>query len=134
MPKRSQTLAGLLSAQGVGTRNECARLIRSGQIALGRPWGDPQPGPVGSEPAAPMRWEAAGDPEALMETAGLWFRAGNLELPFRQALYLAFHKPADCECSHAPSHHRSVFSFFPEPFLRRGIEAVGRLDADTTGL
>jgi 16S rRNA pseudouridine516 synthase len=81
-----------------------------------------------------MRWEIASEPEAALEPAGLWFRVGNLELPFRENLHLAFHKPADCECSHAPGHHRSVFSFFPEPFLRRGLEAVGRLDADTTGL
>jgi 16S rRNA pseudouridine516 synthase len=81
-----------------------------------------------------MRWEIATDPEAVIEPDGLWFRVGDLELPYRGTLYLAFHKPADCECSHSPGHHRSVFSFFPEPFLRRGLEAVGRLDADTTGL
>jgi 16S rRNA pseudouridine516 synthase len=27
-----------------------------------------------------------------------------------------------------------VFGFFPEPFLRRGLQPAGRLDADTTGL
>lgn len=134
MAKRSAGLAGLLAAQGFGTRKECARLIRSGQVALGRPLGDPVPGPEGPEPAGPMRWEAAADPEAAFEPSGLWFRVGNLELPYKETLYLAFHKPADCECSHAPGHHRSVFAFFPEPFLRRGLEAVGRLDADTTGL
>ncbi|MBW8887923.1 MAG: pseudouridine synthase [Fibrobacteres bacterium] len=134
MAKKNPGLAGLLTAQGFGTRKDCARLIRSGQVALGRPMGDPPPGPMGSEPAGPMRWEGISDPEAVIDAAGLWFRVGNLELPFRESLYLAFHKPADCECSHAPGHHRSVFSFFPEPILRRGLEAVGRLDADTTGL
>jgi 16S rRNA pseudouridine516 synthase len=109
-------------------------MIRSGQVALGRPLGDTPPGPLGPEPKGPMRWETAPEPEAAIEPGGLWFRVGNLELPFRETLYLAFHKPPDCECSHSPGHHRSVFSFFPEPFLRRGLEAVGRLDADTTGL
>jgi 16S rRNA pseudouridine516 synthase len=134
MPKRSQGLAGLLSAQGFGTRKDCARLVRSGQVALGRPLGDVTPGPSGPEPSGPMRWDGVTDPEATIDTAGLWLRVGDLELPYRDSLYLAFHKPADCECSHAPGHHRSIFSFFPEPFLRRGLEAVGRLDADTTGL
>ncbi len=81
-----------------------------------------------------MRWETAPEPEEEVETAGLWFRVGDLELPFRDTLYIAFHKPSGCECSHSPGHHRSVFSYFPEPFLRRSLEAVGRLDADTTGL
>lgn len=134
MPKKNQGLAGLLTAQGFGTRKECARLIRAGQVALGRPMGDVPAGPLRSEPGGPMHWEGAQDPEAAVDAAGLWFRVGDLELPYRESLYLAFHKPADCECSHAPGHHRSVFSFFPEPFLRRGLEAVGRLDADTTGL
>src|SRR5690606_26468195 len=30
--------------------------------------------------------------------------------------------------------HEPVFAFFPEPFIRRGLQPVGRLDADTTGL
>jgi 16S rRNA pseudouridine516 synthase len=129
-------LAGLLVAQGFGTRKDCLRLIRSGQVAVGRPLGDAPTGlpALGPEPAGPMRWEGAADPDAVIEPGGLWFRVGNLELPYRESLYVAFHKPPDCECSHAPGHHRSVFSFFPEPFLRRGLEAVGRLDADTTGL
>jgi 16S rRNA pseudouridine516 synthase len=134
MAKRRAGLAGLLSAQGFGTRKDCVRLIRSGRVALGRGLGDAPPGPLGPEPKGPMRWETAPEPEAVIEPEGVWFRVGELELPFRETLYLAFHKPSDCECSHAPGHHRSVFSFFPEPFLRRGLEAVGRLDADTTGL
>jgi len=134
MPKRGQGLAGLLTAQGFGTRKDCVRLIRSGQVALGRPLGDVPPGPLGPEPAGPMRWDGVTDPEAAIDAAGLWLRVGNLELPYRDSLYVAFHKPADCECSHSTGHHRSIFSFFPEPFLRRGLEAVGRLDADTTGL
>lgn len=134
MVKRQPGLAALLSAQGFGTRKDCARLIRSGQVALGRALGDASARPLGPEPEGPMRWETAPDPEAVIQPEGVWFRVGDLELPYRGTLHVAFHKPADCECSHSPGHHRSVFSFFPEAFLRRGLEAVGRLDADTTGL
>ena len=81
-----------------------------------------------------MSWTVAEDPEAQVTPQGLHLGVGALEVPWRDKLYLAFHKPAGTECSHTPSHHRSVFSFFPEPFLRRGLETVGRLDADTTGL
>lgn len=133
MVRRSATLAAHLLAQGFGTRKECRLLIRAGQVALGYPLGDPAE-PREPEPTGPMRWNPALDPEAEIETLGLWFRVGNLEIPFRESLFLAFHKPMDCECSHSPSHHSSVFSFFPQPFGKRGLEAVGRLDADTTGL
>lgn len=147
MPRRRETLAGILSAQGFGARKECARLIRAGAVSVGRPARSALPGldpgaspipaapPAGyPEPQAALGWETAADPDCEFDPDGVWFRIGGVALPFREALYLAFHKPADCECSHAPAHHRSIYSFFPEPFLRRGLEAVGRLDADTTGL
>jgi 16S rRNA pseudouridine516 synthase len=122
MPKRKGTLSALLAEQGFGTRKECHRLIRNGGLELGR------------EGSAGPLWEIAQDPEAQIDPIGLLFRIGGLEVPYRERLYLAFHKPAGTECSHSPSHHQSVFSYFPEPFQRRGLEAVGRLDADTTGL
>ena len=49
-------------------------------------------------------------------------------------MHIVLHKPTDTECSHVPTHHPSVFALLPKPFLNRGMEAVGRLDADTTGL
>lgn len=133
MAKRGGGLAALLLAQGFGTRKDCQRLVRSGQVALGYPMGDPRE-PRDPEPAGSMRWIPATDPDAQVDTLDLWFRVGSEEIPYCESLYLAFHKPPDCECSHSPTHHRSVFSYFPPPFQRRGLEAVGRLDADTTGL
>src|SRR5690606_1300525 len=38
------------------------------------------------------------------------------------------------ECSHQATHHFSVFDLFDEMLLNRGIQCVGRLDQDTTGL
>ncbi|HKP97822.1 MAG TPA: 16S rRNA pseudouridine(516) synthase [Fibrobacteria bacterium] len=122
MAKRKGTLAALLSDQGFGTHKDCRRLVRKGAVELGR------------EEGGALRWIAAEDPEAEVAPQGLHLKVGAFALPWRKRLYLAFHKPADTECSHTPTHHRSVFSFFPEPFLRRGLETVGRLDADTTGL
>lgn len=133
MPKRAATLAAILFAQGFGTRKDCRTLIRAGQVAVGHPLGDAIE-PREPEPDGPMRWDPAGDPDSVADTIGLWLRVGKEEIPYRESLFLAFHKPGDCECSHSPTHHRSVFSYFPEPFQRRKLEAVGRLDADTTGL
>ncbi|MDB5106149.1 MAG: pseudouridine synthase family protein [Fibrobacteres bacterium] len=122
MGKRKGSLAGLLASQGFGNHKDCERMIRGGSVELGTV------GPDG------MSWRMASDPHEAASCEGLHVRAAGFEFPCHEHLYLAFHKPANTECSHTPSHHQSVFSFFPAPFLRRGLEAVGRLDADTTGL
>lgn len=49
-------------------------------------------------------------------------------------IYIALRKPQGFECSHHPQHHQSVFSLLPETMIHRGVQAVGRLDQDTTGL
>jgi 16S rRNA pseudouridine516 synthase len=74
------------------------------------------------------------DPDAVLATAGLWLRYNGLALPVLPALHIALHKPGGVECSRESTAHDSVFGFFPEPFLRRGLQPAGRLDADTTGL
>jgi len=43
-------------------------------------------------------------------------------------------KPAGYECSQKPRHHASVYSLLPAPLRQRGVQAVGRLDEDTTGV
>jgi 16S rRNA pseudouridine516 synthase len=51
------------------------------------------------------------------------------------------HKPAGTECSRKPSAHPSIYTLLPGPLRQRpqkgatqGVQAVGRLDQDTTGL
>lgn len=65
---------------------------------------------------------------------GLRLKVDEETLITREYVYLALHKPADYETSHRPQHHRSVFDLLPPRLLERGVQAVGRLDADTTGL
>jgi 16S rRNA pseudouridine516 synthase len=43
-------------------------------------------------------------------------------------------KPAGHECSQKPRHHPSVYSLLPAPLRQRGVQAIGRLDEDTTGV
>ncbi len=47
---------------------------------------------------------------------------------------LMLHKPAGYECSRKPMHHPSVLELLPRPLRLRGVQPVGRLDEDTTGL
>jgi 16S rRNA pseudouridine516 synthase len=50
------------------------------------------------------------------------------------------HKPAGFECSQKPSTYPSIYTLLPGPLRERGggaaagVQAVGRLDQDTTGL
>jgi 16S rRNA pseudouridine516 synthase len=122
MAKLEANLAAALQGQGFGTRKECAGLIRAGLVEVGR------------EEGGALAWRKPESPAEEIPLEGTRFRVNGLELPWMEKAYVALHKPAGTECSHAPSHHRSVFSLLPQPLVRRGLQAVGRLDADTTGL
>ena len=103
-----------LQSQGVGSRKVCFHRLRRGEIRV--------------------NGEVCEDPEAEFETDGLVFTLDGVDWPYREHACLVMHKPAGYECSHKPSHHPSVFSLLPSLLLERGVQCVGRLDQDTTGL
>lgn len=107
-------LERLLRAQGFGSRPECRALVYAGRVALG--------GAVCDDPFAEV------DPE------GCEFSVDGAPWRFRKFAYLALNKPADYECSQKPNFHPSVYTLLPRPLITRGVQAVGRLDEDTTGL
>jgi 16S rRNA pseudouridine516 synthase len=108
-------LQQLLFSQGFGTRHECAGLVAQGRVELG-----------GAVPRDPWAEVAAGP--------ALRFRVDGVEWPYRETALLVLHKPAGVECSRRPRDHVGVLSLLPPPLRRRGVQPVGRLDADTTGL
>ncbi len=108
------SLDKLLQSQGFGTRRECQSIIAGGAVS------------VGGEPVA--YHDAAFDPE------GLEFAVSGEPWSYRARLYIALDKPAGYECSRKPSHHPGVMTLLPPQFLARDVQAVGRLDHDTTGL
>jgi 16S rRNA pseudouridine516 synthase len=115
---RIKSTEDIVFSQGFGTRRECRDLLRYQQVFIAWP----------GSPERPLRWDEQVNP------FGATLRIGTLSLPWLAELRIALHKPAGYECSHKPSHHPSIFKLFPPPFLRRGLQAAGRLDADTTGL
>ena len=54
--------------------------------------------------------------------------------PIASARSIVLNKPAGYECSQKPRHHASVYSLLPAPLRQRGVQAIGRLDEDTTGV
>lgn len=69
------------------------------------------------------------DPEEKFE-----LRVGDVTIVPSKHVYLMLNKPKNYETSHKPQFYPSVFSLIPEHLIRRNVQAVGRLDADTTGL
>ncbi len=108
------SLSQVLFSQGFGTRRACDALIRAGRVH------------VDSVPVL--------DPDATIATTGLVFSVDGVPWPYHARAVIALNKPAGHECSQKPSHHPSVLSLLPPPLRVRGVQPIGRLDADTTGL
>ena len=107
-------LEQILFTQGFGTRHECR-----GLISLGR---------------AAFRSEVLRDPDAEINEEGLLFSVDGEIWPYYEKALIVMNKPAGYECSQKPTHHPSVMTLLPAPLRQRGLQPVGRLDADTTGL
>jgi 16S rRNA pseudouridine516 synthase len=107
-------LAQVLFSQGFGTRRECVARILDTQVSIGGVVHD--------------------DPQEDLPTDGLRFSVQGQEWPFHARALILLHKPAGYECSTRPRHHPSVLSLLPLPLRVRGVQPVGRLDEDTTGL
>lgn len=113
-------LERLLHAQGFGSRKECRALIRAGRVSVaGQPCDDPA---------------AEFDPGSRDGSPGLEFTVDDESWRFRARAYVVLHKPAGHECSQKPTFHPSVFTLLPPQLSGRGVQCVGRLDQDTTGL
>ncbi|WP_133683565.1 pseudouridine synthase [Paludibacterium purpuratum] len=109
-------LIKFLQQQGLGSRKRCRQLIDDQRVEIdGEVMLDPRRAVV---PAQIGQLHIDGEAHEV--------------LPF--PLYVLLHKPGDYEVSHQPSHYPSVFTLLPAAMQQAGLTAVGRLDADTTGL
>lgn len=112
----------ILFSQGFGTRRICCGLIQQGLVLVGP---DAQP---------------CTDPTEAFAETGLVFSVQGETWAFHEKAYLMLHKPAGYECSQKPSTYPSIYTLLPGPLRNRGggaaagVQAVGRLDQDTTGL
>jgi 16S rRNA pseudouridine516 synthase len=107
-------LTKLLQSQGFGTRRSCRSMILDGRLKVAG--------------------ELIADPEKDVATEGLDFSVDDEAWQYREKVYVMLHKPSGYECSRQPRHHPGVLSLLPRQLVERGIQTVGRLDEDTTGL
>ena len=121
-------LQDILYSQGFGTRRVCAGLIQQGLVQVY----DEKQG---------SRLVECCDASMSFDAPGLRFRVQGVDWPYHEKAYLMLHKPAGTECSQKPSTYPSIYTLLPSPLRMRpqkgavqGVQAVGRLDQDTTGL
>jgi 16S rRNA pseudouridine516 synthase len=72
--------------------------------------------------------------DTITAVDGLPFEVEGRPWTYHERALLMLHKPAGYECSNKPSAWPSVMTLLPAPLRGRGVQAVGRLDQDTTGL
>ena len=107
-------LEKILQSQGFGSRKQCRALIESGKVKV--------------DSALCL------NPKANFPIDNFEFSIAGQTWLYREKTYIAMNKPLGFECSHNPQHHQSVFSLLPPQLIERGLQCVGRLDQDTTGL
>ena len=121
-------LQDILYSQGFGTRRVCAGLVQQGWVEIYDV--DENQSPVVCTNSA-----------ADFSPEGFRFRVQGADWKCFSQAYVMLHKPAGTECSQKPSTYPSIYTLLPSPLRHRptksaiqGVQAVGRLDQDTTGL
>ena len=119
-------LQDILYSQGFGTRRICAGLVQQGYVQI-----DQGQGLVTCDDAT----------HDVSVQEGMRFSVQGVLWPYHAKAYVLLHKPAGYECSHKPSAWPSLYTLLPAPLRQRpqkssvqGVQAVGRLDQDTTGM
>ena len=107
-------LEKMLQSQGFGSRKHCQQLIKNGAIQIQN--------------------EVITDPKFKLDLDHLEFSVYQQTFQYREHVYIALNKPQNYECSHQSTHYFSVFDLFDDVLMNRGLQSVGRLDQDTTGL
>jgi 16S rRNA pseudouridine516 synthase len=114
-------LQDILYSQGFGHRRVCLGLVQKGLVKV--------------------EGQVVDEPFADFEPTGLHFTVEGKDWTYHAKAYLMLHKPAGYECSQKPGAWPSIYTLFPAPLRQRpnkgstpGVQAIGRLDQDTTGL
>lgn len=107
-------LEKMLQSQGFGSRKHCQQIIKDGAIVI--------------------QDEVMSNPKQKLDLKNLSFSVYGKSFDYREKVYIALNKPQGYECSHQATHHFSIFDLFDDVLMNRGLQCVGRLDQDTSGL
>ncbi len=119
-------LQDILYSQGFGIRRVCSGLIQQGWVQV---YEDGAAEPV------QVTDSTHGD-----EPEGLRFRVQGVDWEYHEKGYALLYKPAARVPRKSRRPHPSIYTLLPAPLRQRpnkgavqGLQAVGRLDQDTTG-
>jgi 16S rRNA pseudouridine516 synthase len=141
--------ADLLYSQGFGTRRHCIALVEEGFFEINTLHGsDGLQLEIIKDPYTPVENWFTQDKDGpfkptkgLEVLEGLHYTVEQVRWTYHCVAYVMLNKPIGIECSQKPSNWPSVYTLLPSPLRQRprkgatpGIQAVGRLDQDTTGL
>ena len=125
---RVMQLQEILYSQGFGTRRICAGMIQQGLVQVY----------PSKNTLVPL---VCTDSAAEYAAEGLRIQVQGADWSYHEKAYLMLHKPVATECSQKPSTYPSIYTLLPSPLRLRpqkaavqGVQAVGRLDQDTSGL
>lgn len=107
-------LERILHRQGFGSRKQCRIMILNEEVTV--------------------NGEICDDPDAEFALENLSYTIQGEAWEYKEKSYLMMHKPGNYECSHKTQHHPTIYSLLPHPLVERGVQCIGRLDEDTTGL
>ncbi len=107
-------ISQILFSQGFGSRRECHVMLRNERVSVAGQMVD--------------------DPDADFEPEGLHIQVSGVPWVCHTQAVVLLNKPVGYECSRKPRHHPSVLSLLPAPLRTRGVQPIGRLDEDTTGI
>lgn len=110
----TERLDKLLVSTGRWSRSEVRRLVREGRVL------------------ADGHMAATADEKHDPDTVALCVDEEPVTL--REHTYVMLHKPAGVLSATEDGRGRTVLDLLPEPYRRRGLFPVGRLDRDTEGL
>ena len=114
MAKKTLPLERIICNQGFGVRKLCRIMIANGDVTVNGLLCD--------------------DPNAEFSLENLSYTVKGEAWDYKEKSYLMMHKPSHYECSHKTQHHPTIYSLLPYPLVERGVQCIGRLDEDTTGL
>jgi 16S rRNA pseudouridine516 synthase len=108
------SLLKTLQAQGIGSRKVCLSMIDAGEVFVAG--------------------EICTNAKLMVDPATVTFLYDDELCHCVESIFIALHKPLGYECSTKPTHHPSVLDLIPSYFRARGVQPIGRLDVDTSGL
>ena len=114
-------LHDILYTQGFGARRTCLGVVQEGLVTVSG--------------------QVVADPHRDFDPENLHFTVEGKHWTYHPKAYLMLHKPTGYECSQKPGAWPSIYTLLPPPLRQRpnkgstpGVQAIGRLDQDTTGL